>query len=315
MRYNSPFYLERCLATIAINGFGRIGRACARLILASQTHRLIAVNDLADRQTQTYLLERDSVHKRFNADLSDLRFSSAANPKACDFGGADVVFDCTGVFTKYDELKPYLDQGAKRVVISTPSADSAVALAPPLSAPAAEIVSAGSCTANALYLISKVLNENFGVKAVLGTSIHSYTSDQRLLDGRNDERRRSRASAINIIPVVTSAAKNLIRYDAFYQDKAAAIGLRIPAPNASMMQATFLLKNAASAEAINAAFTRSRNAALAVVSDSKVSTDIIGFKESAIVDTSLTLCLRELACVCAWHDNEIGFAARMLEFA
>jgi glyceraldehyde 3-phosphate dehydrogenase len=285
------------------------------MILRSQAHRLIAVNDLADRAAQTYLLERDSVHGGFKADLSGVKFSCAQTPQECDFDGAEVVLDCTGVFTAHRELEAYLDRGAKRVVISALSADESVAIAPPLSKPEAAIVSAGSCTANALYAMSNVMNDHFGVAAVLATSIHSYTSDQRVLDGRNDDRRRGRASAINIIPVVTSAAKNLIRYDPTYANKAAAIGLRIPAPNVSMMQAVFALKNAASDEAINAAFTRSQNAALSVTSDYKVSTDIIGSTASAIVDTNLTLCLDRLACVCAWHDNEIGFAARMLEFA
>jgi glyceraldehyde 3-phosphate dehydrogenase len=221
--------------------------------------------------------------------------------------------DCTGAFTKYETLEGYVKNGAKRVVVSTPIADVRAPTSPPLTEPTAPIVSAGSCTANALYLISKRLDERFGVEAVLATSIHSYTSDQRILDGRNDERRRGRASAINIIPVATSAAKNLIGYDAYYADKAAAIGLRIPTPNVSMMQATFLLKNPANRDEINFVYERSQNSALAVTKEPKVSTDIIGLTASAIVDTSLTLSCGALACVCAWHDNETGFAARMLE--
>ncbi|MDR1450979.1 MAG: hypothetical protein LBI57_01400 [Helicobacteraceae bacterium] len=318
MRYNSPFYLDLerlVLATIAINGFGRIGRACARIICKSRAHKLIAVNDLADRQTLIYLFERDSVHRGFKADVSDVRFSSAPTPIACDFSGAEVVLDCSGVFTQYDELKPYLDRGAKRVIISTPSADRAVAIAPPLSKPIAEVISAGSCTANALYALASVLDDRFGVKGILATSIHGYTSDQRLLDARRVERRRGRASAINIIPVVTSAAKNLIRYDPRYQNRAAAIGLRVPTADVSLMHAIFLFEQAVDKEAINAAYDNAQNAALVFSREPKVSADIIDDAASAIVDASLTVCCQNLASVGAWHDNETGFASRMLELA
>ncbi|MDR2034051.1 MAG: hypothetical protein LBP89_05405 [Helicobacteraceae bacterium] len=315
MRYNSPFYFgaEVSLATIAINGFGRIGRACARMILSEQKHKLIAVNDLADRQTLIYLFKYDSVHRGFNADLSGVRFSSAPSPSECDFSGAEIVLDCSGVFTRRADLKPYLDRGAKRVVISTPPLDDQIVLAPPLSAPNDSIVSAGSCTANALYLLSNVLNDRFGVKAILATSIHSYTTDQKLLDAKNDDWRRGRASAINIIPIKTSAAKNLMRYDSRYQNNAKAIGIRVPVPDVSLMCATFLLENPVDPEEINAAYENAQSAALGVTRSPKVSTDIIGLWASAIVDTALTLCCGNLASVSAWHDNESGFAARMLE--
>jgi glyceraldehyde 3-phosphate dehydrogenase len=283
------------------------------MILSEQKHKLIAVNDLADRQTLIYLLKYDSVHRGFNADLSGVRFSSAPSPSECDFSGADIVLDCAGVFIRYADLKPYLDRGAKRVVISTPPADDLIALAPPLCAPNDPIVSAGSCTANALYLLSNVLNDRFGVKAILATSIHSYTTDQRLLDGKSYERRKGRSSALNIIPVATSAAKNLSRYDGFYKDKAAAIGLRVPVPDVSLMCATFLLENAADRDEINAAYENAQSAALRFEREPKVSADIIGLTASAIVDTALTLCCGNLASVSAWHDNENGFAARMLE--
>ncbi|MDR2638599.1 MAG: hypothetical protein LBC09_02030 [Helicobacteraceae bacterium] len=303
------------MATIAINGFGRIGRACARIILRSPTRKLVAVNDLADRQTLEYLLRRDSVHGGFEAALDGVAFSSAPSPDLCDFGGAEIVLDCTGVFTRFSDLKAYIDRGAKRVVISSPSDDNQVEIAPPLSAPKAAIVSAGSCTAHALYLLCGVLSARFGIKGVLATSIHSYTSDQRLLDSRNAEPRRGRSSAINLIPVVTSAAKNLIRYDESYRGKAAAIGLRVPTADISLMRAVFLLEQAVDQAEINAAYEGAQNAALAFSREPKVSTDIIGSAASAIIDASLTMCCRNLASVGAWHDNETGFASRMVELA
>ncbi|GHS88758.1 glyceraldehyde-3-phosphate dehydrogenase [Campylobacterota bacterium] len=313
---------------------GRIGRACARLLLSSQNFQLICANDIADSDIIRYLLKYDSVHRRFAGDLHDpydprdphdfdgVKFSQESSPQDCDFRGADIVFDCTGRHLSAEGaegLGSYLENGARRVIVSAPPQDSSVQIAPPLSKPNAPIVSAGSCTANALFLLCEVMRKNFATDTVLATSIHSYTSDQRLLDAKNSELRRGRSSTLNMIPVSTSAAKNLALYDPRYAKSAAAIGLRVPTPNVSVMQAVFLLDNHADREAINEAFMEAAKKYMPSVVEfsnaPNVLTDIIGSRASAVIDGALTLTIGKIASVTAWHDNEVGFAARMLDLA
>ncbi|GHV01948.1 glyceraldehyde-3-phosphate dehydrogenase [Campylobacterota bacterium] len=300
---------------VAINGLGRIGRACARIVLGSSKFRLIAANDIIDSDTLRYLLRYDSVHSRSQADLSGVRFSNSETIEGCDFEGADVVLDCTGLFLNRAVLSRYLRGSVKRAIISAPPTDDLSVIAPTTTSTEA-IVSAGSCTTNALFLLSKVIDEAFGFEALAATSIHSYTSDQRLLDAKHSDRRRGRAAALNIIPVTTGAAKNLSLYNSSYAAKSAAIGIRVPTPDVSLMQATFKLPQAVSAKAINEAFMKASavfGEGVLMVAEDKVLTDIIGLHASAVVDSSLTMSVGSLVAISAWHDNEVGYAARMID--
>jgi glyceraldehyde 3-phosphate dehydrogenase len=308
----------------------------------SRRFSLVAANDLADAETLKYLLKYDSFFGRFAIEserLNAARFSQAKTPEDCDFRGADIVLDCTGKFARSADLNCYLENGARRAVISTPPLDSAIVMPPPPEKAAkTPLVSAGSCTANALYLLGKVMRENFGAEAVLATSIHSYTSDQKLLEeipinpddisangicpaksvlySEAVELRRVRASAINIIPVETSAAKNLARYDRRFAARSAAIGLRVPTPNVSLMQATFLLPKPAIVSEINVAFSQAADEKILKIAPSDlVLRDFAGDRALVIADLSLTIASGNIAQICAWHDNETAFAARMLDLA
>jgi glyceraldehyde 3-phosphate dehydrogenase len=304
--------------TVAINGFGRIGRACARIIATEDRLKIIEINDLVDRDTLLYLFRHDTVHGGFNDSfLRQVRFSRAKEPEGCRFD-AELVLECTGVFLTRNRLQTYIDRGAKRVMLSAMPKDDILVVAP-LASSDEPIISAGSCSTNALWLMSDPLERAFGIEALIASSIHSYTSDQRLLDARHDEARRGRACGINIIPVISNAASNLWRIDAAYRAKAKAIALRVPVPNGSIMQATYLLKKDADATEINAVFEKESELlgkeVLDTAGDHKVLTDIISTYASAIIDLPLTSCRGRLASVSAWHDNETGYASRVVDLA
>ncbi|MGE4295629.1 MAG: type I glyceraldehyde-3-phosphate dehydrogenase [Campylobacterales bacterium] len=304
---------------VAINGAGRIGRACARMVLASPDMQLLAANDPMDPQTLDYLLRYDSVHGALDSLPPSLKFSSFLAPAECDFSGADVVLECSGRFLTREANRVHLKRGAKKVVLSAIPKDDTPVVAPG-SQSVEPIVSAGSCTTNALWLLTVALQEAFGVETVLATSLHSYTSDQNLLDAKHTvEKRRGRAAALNIIPVETMAARNLARFESRWQTCAAAIGIRVPTPDVSLMQAVFRLGVCANKNAVNEALLqKSRQMPanlLAVENEPKVSGDMIGNPCSAVVAADLTQTAGSLVSVSAWHDNEWGYAARMIDLA
>lgn len=279
----------------------------------------MAVNDPMDCQTLVYLLRYDSVHGRLSAPLDQIAFSAFENLSDCDFSGVDVVLECSGRFLTAEANRPHLERGVKRVVLSAMPKDDTPVIAPGGHSLEA-IVSAGSCTTNALWLLSQALDETFGVEGVLATSLHSYTSDQNLLDGKHPvEKRRGRAAGLNIIPVETMAAKNLTRLDRSWELRAKAQGIRIPTPDVSLMQAVFKLSRAVSKAEVNDVLSQKSHRLpanlLAVDQEPKVSGDMIGNLCSAVVAADLTQTAGNLASVNAWHDNEWGYAARMIDLA
>ena len=318
---------------VAINGGGRIGRACARILLERSDVHLVAIADLMPADQLLHLLRFDSTHGSLPTAITPLaqgflsqngqtRLIQSDADTIVDFAalGAEVLLECSGHFLTAAHHQAGLDAGLKGVIFSAIALDATPVVLPGLSSSGAQrVVSAGSCTTNALALLSAGLSSQLELRGVLATSIHSYTADQRLLDGTHPhEKRRGRAAGLNIIPTVTMAAQNLPRLLAS-APPAGAIGLRVPLANVCMMQAVFALEKPTSAAEVNTVLQRFSDqippGVLGISWDSKVSSDMIGDRHSAIVDAPLTQCVGNMVQVCAWHDNEYGYASRVVDLA
>jgi glyceraldehyde 3-phosphate dehydrogenase (phosphorylating) len=325
---------------IAINGFGRIGRCIVRAIAERKIKDLdlVAINDLTDAKTLAHLYNFDSVHGRAEHPAKALE-------GAIDFGawkakvvaekdpaklpwkdlGADVVLECTGLFTDKEKAVAHLSAGAKKVIISAPAKGHDATIVLGVNNEAYDpgkhtVISCGSCTTNCLAPVAKVLLDNFGIQRGLMTTIHSYTNDQAVLDipHRKGDLRRARAAAINMIPSTTGAAKALSEVIPELKGKFDGQAMRVPTMDVSIVDLTFESEKPLSKEAIHLAM---KNAAettmkgiLAYVDIPLVSGDYIGDPHSSIFDATITQVLGEkFAKVFSWYDNEWGFSNRMVE--
>lgn len=321
---------------IAINGFGRIGRMVFRIIDAIDDLEVVAINDLTDPTMLAHLLEYDSVHRRYDADIAveggslvvngrTIRTTAERDPKKLDWGslGVDVVMECTGVFRTGEQCKAHLDAGAKKVIISAPAKGIdhtiVVGVNDDVLDPAKHhIVSNGSCTTNCLAPVVKVIDDAFGVESGLMTTIHSYTNDQRLLDLPHSDKRRARAAALSMIPTSTGAAVAVGKVLPHLEGKLDGISVRVPTPNVSLVDVVLTLKSDATAESANAALQKaaegSMKGILGFETRPLVSTDYIGDPRSSIVDAENTAVMggRTLK-VLSWYDNEWGFSNRMVD--
>ena len=333
---------------IAINGFGRIGRAAFKIALKKETIEVVAINDLTDPKMLAYLLEHDTVYGRYHEPVSasdkkpvkhdDCKGSievhgklypilSQKEPEKLPWKslGVDVVIESTGFFTKHEDAKRHLTAGAKRVVISAPAKDKetqthviGVNTAQKVSS---EIVSNASCTTNSIAPVIAVIHKAFGVEKALMTTIHSYTSTQNLVDGPSKDLRRARAAAQNIIPTSTGAAIATTKVIPELENKFDGMSVRVPTIAGSLSDITMLLKKNASKEDINKALTEAATkppfkGVIQVSHDPFVSSDIIGNAHSAVVDLEFTNVVGgNLAKVLAWYDNEWGYANRLVEMA
>ena len=330
---------------IAINGFGRIGRSTFRRILDNHPDlEVVAINDLTDPKTLAHLLRYDSVYGiykksvKFSQDslLVDgtskgkkVKIFSQTDPGKLPWKELkiDIVLECTGRFTDYDNSKKHLKAGAKMVIISAPSAN-------PEKIPSFvlgvneekfdpkkdKIVDMGSCTTNCLAPIAKVLNENFKIVRGFMTTIHSYTNDQRILDLPHKDLRRARAAALNIIPTTTGAAKAIGRVLPELQGKLDGIAMRVPTPTVSILDFICQVEKETTVEELNYIFKKASQkkelkGILGVEDAPLVSSDYIGNSFSAIVDANLTMVKDNLVKVVAWYDNEWAYACRLAEFA
>jgi glyceraldehyde 3-phosphate dehydrogenase len=321
---------------IAINGFGRIGRMVFRILDDLDDLEVVAINDLTDPEMLAHLLEYDSVHRRYDADIAveggslvvngrTIRTTAERDPKKLDWGslGVDVVMECTGVFRTGEQAKAHLDAGAKKVIISAPAKGIdhtiVVGVNDDVLDPAKHhIVSNGSCTTNCLAPVVKVIDDAFGVESGLMTTIHSYTNDQRLLDLPHSDKRRARAAALSMIPTSTGAAVAVGKVLPHLEGKLDGISVRVPTPNVSLVDAVLTLKSDATAESANAALQKAAEGPLKGILGFEtrplVSTDFIGDPRSSIVDAENTAVMggRTLK-VLSWYDNEWGFSHRMVD--
>lgn len=321
---------------VAINGFGRIGRAVAKVILEKDGVDLVAINDLGDPQTLAHLFKYDSCYGIYPEEVgydehellvgeSRINFYSEMKPSRLPWRelGVDVVIESTGVFLTKETAEAHIEAGAKKVIMSAPAKDDTPVYVMGVNAKEYKgetIISNASCTTNCITPVMKVLEDNFGIEKSLMTTVHSYTADQVLVDGPHKDLRRARAAALNIVPTTTGAAKAANKTIPALKDRFDGLAIRVPTPIVSLSDITAVLKKKTTIEEINKAFEKAAEGDLnnfLVASDEPlVSTDLIQNPASAIVDLPLTQVVQgDLVKVVAWYDNEWGYSNRLVELA
>lgn len=320
---------------IAINGFGRIGRCAARIILNNPEYELAVINDTAERKMTRYLLKYDTVHGEFDKEVNviddnyievdgkKIRVYSTREIESLDLEGIDVVLECTGKFLTTEKCEIYLKQGAKKVVMSAPAKDDTPTFVLGVNSniyKGEKIVSNASCTTNCLGPVTRVLEDLYGIEKGLMTTIHAYTNGQSLVDVKCRDFRRSRAAAANIIPTSTGAAKAMKLVMPSLNGKLHGQSVRVPVPNVSMVDLTAVLGKSVSKEELNAAFVNASKTSLkgimAVDFDERVSSDFNTSNYSSIVAADLTQVIcGDMIKVMAWYDNEWGYTSRLVEMA
>ena len=320
---------------VAINGFGRIGRLTFRNLVANPDVEVVAINDLTDNATLAHLLKYDSVHGRFDGEVSSddnnlivngktIDASAERDPSKLKWGemNVDVVLECTGLFVSHDKASAHLQAGAKKVIISAPAKGGGV---PTIVigvndgeiSEEAKIYSNASCTTNCLAPMVKTLDDAFGIVKGMMTTIHAYTSDQNIQDAPHRDLRRARAAALNIVPTTTGAASAVGLVLPHLKGKLDGIAMRVPVPTGSVTDFTAVLKGSPSAEEVKAAFKSAADGGLKGVmkysDEPLVSTDIVGDKHSCIFDSEMTSVDGDLVKVVGWYDNEAGYSARLAQ--
>ncbi|HNW09011.1 MAG TPA: type I glyceraldehyde-3-phosphate dehydrogenase [bacterium] len=332
------------MRTIAINGFGRIGRAAFKIALANRKIKIAALNDLTDTKTLAYLLKYDSAYGRFKGsvgyDAQHLIVNGKKYPVLSQPDPAklpwkkmkvDVVLECTGVFDKNEDLKKHLRAGAKKVILSAPAKDEMTqTLVLGTESTRANlgkndrIISNASCTTNCIAPIMQVLVSKFGVEKAIMTTVHAYTASQKLVDSPDaKDLRRGRAGAVNLVPSTTGAAKATAKVVPQLKDKFDGIAIRVPVICGSLADITVLLTKETTVEKLNRAFMAAAQSQLyknilAVTGDLDQlgSADIIGLDYSCLIDLPFTrLVGGNLAKILAWYDNEWGYSRRLVEMA
>jgi len=321
---------------IGINGFGRIGRLVLRAIMAHPELEVVAVNDLTDVETNAHLFKWDSVHGRYQGEVTFadgcigvdgrmIKVLAERDPKAIPWKdlGVEIVLESTGRFTDAKDCARHLEAGAKKVIISAPgkNEDFTVVLGVNQEKydPAAHhVISNGSCTTNCLAPVTKVLLEQFGIKQGLMTTIHSYTNDQRVLDLAHDDLRRARAAGLSMIPTSTGAARAMGVVFPELKGKLHGMAVRVPTPNVSLVDLVVNVERATSVEAVNAAFKAasegSMKGILAYSEEPLVSKDFNGDSHSGTVDALSTMVMGgDMVKVIAWYDNEWAYSCRCAE--
>jgi glyceraldehyde 3-phosphate dehydrogenase (phosphorylating) len=323
-----------------INGFGRIGRNVFRAAHArGEDIEWVGVNDITDNETLANLLKYDSILGPFPGEVEatengllvdgeELRVFAERDPADLPWAdvGADVVIESTGFFTKRDDAAKHLSAGAKKVIITAPATEPDVTLALGVNDDAYDpqehhVISNASCTTNCLAPVAKVLHEAIGIERGIMTTIHAYTSDQRLQDAPHKDPRRARAAAINLVPTSTGAAKAVGVVLPELNGKLNGISVRAPVPTGSVVDLVAEVSRSTSVEEINEAFaakadTGALEGILRYSEDPLVSTDIVHSAYSSIFDAPLTMVIDEkLVKVIAWYDNEWGYSNRVVDLA
>lgn len=325
---------------VAINGFGRIGRCVARIASMRDDVELVAINDMASMDMVLYLLENDSVHGHFSKDVAmidenhisiggqSVRVFSQRDPKKLKFAdcGADIVIECTGAFLTQESSQAHINNGVKKVLFSAPAKDEITAtFAMGINEHLYEgqkIVSNASCTTNCLGLVAKVIDDAFGIEKGLFTTIHSYTNDQNILDviHHSRDKRRTRASAINMIPTGTDVGEVIGLIQPQLIGKFHGQSVRVPTPDVSMLDLNVVLKKKTSKEEVNRVFNEIADnhlqGLLLIDKKMRVSQDFVGCDYSAIVAEDLTQVIGgDMLKIMTWYDNEWGYSTRLLDMA
>ena len=322
---------------IGINGMGRIGRMIVRSIVESNNKNIEIkhINNRTNSEACSTLLKYDSIHGKFNCDIdfddkhliinkNKITFSQETDLKNINWKKFDVdyVFECTGKFNSKDKLEPHLKNGAKKVIVSAPckSADKTIVFGVNETKLTKndKIISAASCTTNCLAPVAYVLNENFDIEKGFMTTIHAFTSDQRILDNSHKDPRRARSASQSIVPTSTGASKAIGEIIPSLKGKLEGVAMRVPTPNVSLVELIFCTKKDLSIEKINSAFEKfsKKNKVLEITQEKLVSVDFNHHPASSIVDANLTNVVgKNMGKISAWYDNEWGFSNRMCDIA
>jgi len=323
---------------VGINGFGRIGRMILRSIIEQNRKDLevVAINNRSNAKTSSFLLINDTVHGKLKSKINHSEKSIHIDEKKINMiqeneiskidwkkYKVNIVLECTGKFNTKEKSSQHINSGANKVIVSAPcqGAKSIIYGVNEKNLKSSDqVISAASCTTNCLVPVAQVLDENFGVERGFMTTIHSYTTDQRLLDNSHKDLRRARSAPNSMVPTTTGATKSLGDIIPSLKGKIEGISIRVPTPNVSLMEFVFSSSKNLTAEEINNSFIKASKSKLKNILETNneplVSSDFNHNPHSAIVDLTLTKVIEnKMAKVSAWYDNEWGFASRMCDLA
>ena len=322
---------------IAINGFGRIGRLVFRTAVKRNDIEIVAVNDLTDAAMLAHLLKYDSVHGAFDAEVTsegeylvvdgkNVRVYAETDPAKLPWGelDVDIVVESTGRFTNYDDAHKHVEAGAKKVIVSAPGKNMPTYVMgvnnEKYDSVNDVVVSNASCTTNCLSPVAKILDEQFGIKRGMMTTVHSYTNDQKILDLPHKDYRRARAAAQSMIPTTTGAAVAVAKVLPQLAGKLDGMAIRVPTPNVSLVDLVVELEKDVTPEEVNAALKEASEKELKGILEYSelplVSIDYNGNRASSTVDSLSTMVLEgNLVKVLAWYDNETGYSTRVVDLA
>jgi glyceraldehyde 3-phosphate dehydrogenase len=322
---------------IGINGMGRIGRMVIRAIIESKNKhiKINHINNRSNSETSSSLIKHDSVHGKFNANIdfnqnhliinkNKITYSRETDIKNINWKKFDVdyVFECTGKFNSKEKLLSHIKNGAKKVIVSAPckNADKTIVFGvnQNILSKKDQIISAASCTTNCLAPVANILHENFKIEKGFMTTIHAFTSDQRILDNSHKDPRRARSASQSIVPTSTGASKAIGEIIPSLKGKLEGVAMRVPTPNVSLIELVFCTKQKLSKEKINEVFFKASKKQskkiLEITSEKLVSVDFNHNSASAIIDSSLTSVVGDnMGKISAWYDNEWGFSNRMCD--
>lgn len=320
---------------IGVNGFGRIGRYFTRMAFENKDIQIVAINDLSDTKTLAHLLKYDSVHRQFNGTIDvhndnliindqEVKMFSESNPENIPWGelDIDIVIESTGIFRTRDLAQKHIDAGAKKVIISAPPKDDSIksiviGVNESVLDGSEKIISNASCTTNSAAPLVKVMKTLGKIESCYITTVHSYTSDQRLHDAPHRDLRRARAAAESIVPTTTGAAKAITKIFPELKGTMGGCGIRVPVPDGSLTDMTFIMDHEITVEEINKAFKKASEndlkGLLFYMEDPIVSRDIIGSQYSSTFDAQLTSIVGKMIKVVAWYDNEAGYSNRLID--
>ena len=320
---------------VAINGFGRIGRLALRLMVENPEFDVVAINDLTDAHMLAHLFKYDSAQGRFNGTIEvkenafvvnghTIKTFAQADPKNLPWGdlGVDVVLECTGFFTKKEKAEDHIKAGAKKVVISAPATGDLKTVVFNVNDDILDgtetVISGASCTTNCLAPMAKVLEDKYGIVEGLMTTIHAYTNDQNTLDGphKKGDLRRARATAANIVPNTTGAAKAIGLVIPALKGKLDGAAQRVPVITGSLTELVTVLNKPVTVEEINAAMKAATNESFGYTEEELVSSDIIGIHYGSLFDATQTRVMtvgdRQLVKTVAWYDNEMSYTSQLI---
>ena len=320
---------------VGINGFGRIGRYFTRMAVNDSAIEVVAINDLADAPTLAHLFKYDSVHRQFEGTVDStekeiiingksIKMFTEKKPENIPWGelDVDIVIESTGIFRTADLAIAHIKAGAKKVILSAPPKDDSIpsvviGVNDHILSGQEKIISNASCTTNSAAPLVKVMKTLGKIESCFITTVHSYTSDQKLHDAPHRDLRRARAASESIVPTTTGAAKAITKIFPELDGRMGGCGIRVPVPDGSLTDMTFIMNNELTVETVNAAFKKASETDLKgllyYMEDPIVSRDIIGSPYSSTFDVELTSVIGKMIKVVAWYDNEAGYSNRLLD--